>query len=365
METTISDWSKETFENAQKDLEKHKQDWETEQLKKEEEKSRKMNPSDEDEDWITYSGVDSKNQVTSAKSTRYSVGNRGRKRKIATKSIPKANPAPKKLYNTRRRTTSVGRDVKSRELNDSISLVRNKLCEDTASTNSSTDSPRRGRGRPRKIRQDEDLDSINSLNSVNSLDSFIKNGNASYMDPCSIRRGVGTRTNSAKSCRTSSSKSDISSPAFEPFTPPRIPYEQRNSDQESPTSSVHDHSEEHDSPPSPPLPIQRSPLPIQRSIRGRPRRGFPRKSVSLRDNRVVDTTGHSLRDVDLSQKFPMTKVKLNIPLLKNSEIAKVKAKARAKLDVTAGTLTLKRDQTGRLVKQGSSCKKVTRSSSGR
>ena len=64
MERTIEDWSKETYANAQKEIEQQKREWELEQLKKSE-ASRKLNdPCDEDDDWLTYSSMDAHNQVT-------------------------------------------------------------------------------------------------------------------------------------------------------------------------------------------------------------------------------------------------------------------------------------------------------------
>lgn len=64
MESTIDDWSKETVAQAQKDLEEQKMAWELQQQKSVQEARMDIDDSScATEDLLTYSNVESSNQV--------------------------------------------------------------------------------------------------------------------------------------------------------------------------------------------------------------------------------------------------------------------------------------------------------------
>jgi hypothetical protein len=140
MEDCMSDWTTETFANAQKDIQKQKQEWEEAQLRHLKELEQEKMEESEDEE-ITYINMDGLNQVHSKKTSRQpssinlATSNKS-KRKVPMASTTTSSKAS--VSSHRRVVTSVTAKSNNTNQMDRVKVIANKALKKAQGTKPSS-----------------------------------------------------------------------------------------------------------------------------------------------------------------------------------------------------------------------------------
>lgn len=171
MENCLEDWTTETYANAQKDIEKQKQEWEEAQLKHlqdlEKEKLEDEDDDDEDEetdceDVVTYSSIDAANKVNKVPIKKHSEKVQPEKKESKKVVVtprkpgrpPKANASPKTVAApVPRKLVSRSRTAAQQAVKKSCAALLKKGTENKPPPPKKKPIPEKRRvGRPAKVK---------------------------------------------------------------------------------------------------------------------------------------------------------------------------------------------------------------------